>query len=143
MRRSTFCLKLLTAYGGKTRTHTPFTIDAFRDSTGRTFGPVTVPASDVVAILENMILLVLPLANPAGRDFVLASQANKAWRKNRSFHAMTNLFDDRTVGVDINRNFDYRVGFGYLLRRGRCGRNRSPQKPGRTIPSRGWESRPT
>jgi Zinc carboxypeptidase len=101
-----FCLKLLTAYGKQTpptKTHTPFTVDAFRDSTGRTFGPVTVPASDVVAILENMILLVLPLANPAGRDFVLAAPANKDWRKNRSIPDPTN---PQTIGVDINRNFD-------------------------------------
>lgn len=99
-----FCLKLLTAYGKQPRT--PFTIDAFRDSTGRTFGPVTVPVSDVVAILENMILLVLPLANPAGRDFVLAAPANKDWRKNRSIHALTDPTNPKTVGVDINRNFD-------------------------------------
>ena len=60
-----FCLKLLTAYKNKAALN----IDAFRDVTGRTFGPVTVPLSDVVAIIENMILLVLPLANPAGRAF--------------------------------------------------------------------------
>src|SRR5262249_34932692 len=97
-----FCLKLLTAYKNKA----PFIIDAFRDSTGRTSGPATIPVSDVVAILENMILLVLPLANPAGRDFVLAAPANKDWRKNRSIHAMTDPTNPLTVGVDINRNFD-------------------------------------
>jgi hypothetical protein len=97
-----FCLKLLTAYKNKA----PFIIDAFRDSTGRTFGSVTIPVSDVVAILENMILLVLPLANPAGRSFVLAAPANKDWRKNRSIHALTNPTNPQTVGVDINRNFD-------------------------------------
>jgi hypothetical protein len=97
-----FCLKLLTAYKNKA----PFIIDAFRDSTGRTFGPVTIPVSDVVAIIENMILLVLPLANPAGRDFVLAAPANKDWRKNRSIHALTDPTKPQTVGVDINRNFD-------------------------------------
>ena len=58
--------------------------------------------------MENMILLVLPLANPAGRNFVLASTAiaNTNWRKNRSIHALTNPTNDLTVGVDINRNFD-------------------------------------
>jgi murein tripeptide amidase MpaA len=97
-----FCHKLLTAYKNKA----PFIIDAFKDSTGRTFGPVTVRVSDVVAILENMILLVLPLANPAGRDFVQAAQANVDWRKNRSNHALTDPSKPKTVGVDINRNFD-------------------------------------
>jgi Zinc carboxypeptidase len=97
-----FCLKLLTAYKNKA----PFIIDAFRDSTGRTFGPVTVRVNDIGAILENMILLVLPLANPVGRNFVQAAQANVDWRKNRSIHALTNPTNPKTVGVDINRNFD-------------------------------------
>lgn len=97
-----FCLKLLTAYKNKAT----FEIDAFKDATGRTFGGITVPLSDVTAIMENMILLVLPLANPAGREFVLAAAANRGWRKNRSIHALTNPTNDLTVGVDINRNFD-------------------------------------
>src|SRR3954463_12383732 len=54
-----FCFKLLTAY----KNQAARAIAAYKDSaTGRTFGALTIPLSDVVAIMENMILLVLPLA---------------------------------------------------------------------------------
>ena len=121
-----FCLKLLTAYKNKA----PFSIDAFRDATGRIFGPVTVPLSNVVAIIENMILLVLPLANPAGRNFVLAADAKKNWRKNR-IHPCLDQPDRQPDSRRRHQSqFRYRLGFGHLLRHGRCGRKRSSQGPG-------------
>jgi carboxypeptidase T len=95
-----FAGKLLNAY----KHNAAFVIPAFIDATGATFGPITVAADRVKAIIENVSFFLLPLANPDGREFSMSAQANNMWRKTRSPSATPDI--PETIGVDPNRNFD-------------------------------------
>jgi murein tripeptide amidase MpaA len=96
-----FAGKLLHAY----KHNVAFVIPAFIDSTGATFGPITVAADRVRAIIENVSFFLLPLANPDGREFSMSAKANgRWWRKTRSPSATPAI--PETIGVDPNRNFD-------------------------------------
>lgn len=95
-----FAGKLLHAYKHKIA----FVIPAFIDSTGATFGPLTIAADRVKAIIENVSFFLLPLANPDGREFSMSAEANNMWRKTRSPSATPAI--PETIGVDPNRNFD-------------------------------------
>jgi len=95
-----FAGKLLHAY----KHNVAFVIPAFIDSTGDTFGPITVAADRVKAIIENVSFFLLPLANPDGREFSMSAKVNSRWRKTRSPSATPGIPD--TIGVDPNRNFD-------------------------------------
>lgn len=74
-----------------------------------------VPAADVRRIVEGARLFVVPLVNPDGRDWSLASlppsapaqevELHRMWRKNRR-PAANGSADGWCVGVDLNRNFD-------------------------------------
>jgi len=96
----TFAGKLLQAYSGGT----DFTIPTYTDAGGTAHGPVVTSAAIVKSIIENMDIYLLPLANPDGRAFSMASVANESWRKNRS--PLPVPIDPSFIGVDLNRNFD-------------------------------------
>jgi hypothetical protein len=97
-----FARKLIAAYNGATG----FTIPAYTDRAHNTFGPFTVPAATVRRMVDQLDILLLPLANPDGRAFSQANRSvfNSQWRKNRSPRVVAS--NRRTVGVDLNRNFD-------------------------------------
>ena len=101
--------KLLRAYTAGT----PFIIDAWTDAAAvppLTYGPgPPISAADVKRIVENVDWYVLPLANPAGRQYCIDNAADPLkvlWRKNRSQPAPPVGVDDPRIGVDVNRNFD-------------------------------------
>jgi hypothetical protein len=96
-----FSEKLIQAYDK----NEAFEIPAYTDpKTGDTFGPVTVDKAKVKRIIEEITLIIVPLANPDGRAFTQSSRANKGWRKNRAPRAVAS--DPKSIGVDLNRNFD-------------------------------------
>jgi zinc carboxypeptidase len=120
----TFIEKLLAAYDPRTPRAMVYAAVRNRQS-GRTpqvvnFKRFTIPATDVQLIVERTELYVIPLANPDGRAFTLASRTQRGWRKNRrpaptgvtcpplptglSEEDRAFLFND-AIGVDINRNF--------------------------------------
>ncbi len=55
---------------------------------------------EIHAILDNTSLWFVPVVNPDGYEY--SRQNNRDWRKNRA------VYGEKAVGVDINRNFDYR-----------------------------------
>lgn len=102
-----FAKKLVAAYtaGGG------FTVPAYTDTGGNTYGPLTVSAALVKRMIEELDVLILPLANPDGRAFSQSGPANRNWRKNRAPRPVGG--SDATVGVDLNRNFD--IAWDYEL----------------------------
>ena len=74
-----FARTLLMAYAAGS----PFAIPAYTDPGGSTFGPVTVPAATVKAMVDRLDILVVPCANPDGRRFSQAAKTmhNTMWRK--------------------------------------------------------------
>jgi len=75
-----------------------------------------VSASTVQSILNSVDLMIIPLVNPDGRDFSLGRTPgiNRLWwRKNRRrFAGQSPCVEpqgglDVSVGVDLNRNFDF------------------------------------
>jgi len=95
-----FAEKLVTTATGTA----PFTIPAYTDATGGTHGPITVANAQIKRMVDELTIIIVPVANPDGRAFSEANAANKGWRKNRAPRAVA--ADPFTVGVDINRNFD-------------------------------------
>lgn len=95
-----FARRLLAAYRGAAA----FVIPAYTDSAGNTHGPVSVPATTIQRMVNELDILLVPCANPDGRTFSQAASANSGWRKNRAPRRVAT--NAATVGVDLNRNFD-------------------------------------
>jgi carboxypeptidase T len=95
-----FAQKLVDCYANTK----PFVIPAYTAKGGSTYGPVTIPASKVAAMVDRMDILLVPCANPDGRKFSQSKKANNRWRKTRSPRPTGGTAE--TVGVDPNRNFD-------------------------------------
>lgn len=77
-------------------------------------------ASDVLReTMENLDLVVLPNANPDGREHVF--DTNRMWRKNRA-----PLDDSACVGVDLNRSYDLLWGVETRSAGGGIRTSRSP-----------------
>jgi len=87
-----FALRLCTARAG---------------STGLAFGPKTYSATDVQLAVDGLSIVIVPMANPDGRNFCLVSGGNPMWRKNRARN--TGL---ACMGVDLNRNTSFLWGSG-------------------------------
>jgi Zinc carboxypeptidase len=113
-----FLEKLLTAYSAQS----PITYPAWVDPVDNVrYDSFTISWPWVQTVVDRLDLYVAPLVNPDGRDFVLtrlpttataAEQAlHKGWRKNRR-PAPAGKTDPRSIGVDINRNFDILWKFG-------------------------------
>ena len=71
---------------------------------GSTYGPVTIPASKIAAMVDRMDILLVPCANPDGRKFSQSKKANNAGA--RPAPRGRRPGPPSTVGVDPNRNFD-------------------------------------
>jgi len=110
-----FVERLLSAYARGTGVSYPaFTTD------GVTYPAFDVHADIVRAVVERLNLVVAPLVNADGRDYVLAplpfsapvaeQELHKNWRKNRRPKPPV-FTDERAGGVDINRNFDILFDF--------------------------------
>lgn len=61
-------------------------------------------AHEVRQLLDAIDVVVLPLVNPDGRRY--SQTVSPRWRKNRNPANRTSR-DDDSIGVDINRNFDF------------------------------------
>lgn len=73
------------------------------------YAPAEVSARQVQHFVDELELILLPLANPDGRHHSLSnkhldSNQGKKWRGNRNLDAVTGC---PTHGVDLNRNFDW------------------------------------
>ena len=73
-------------------------------TTGLDYGPVQYSAQQIDALLQSIDLVLLPCANPDGRFHTKVS--GSPWRKNRNQLDAQDGKPD-TVGVDLNRNFDF------------------------------------
>jgi carboxypeptidase T len=58
----------------------------------------------IEALLENRDIWIIPMVNPDGAEYDIASGSYKMWRKNRRKNK------DSTYGVDLNRNYGYMWG---------------------------------
>lgn len=77
-------------------------LEAFGDGKGITWGKKRYTAEQVRQVFEGLSIFVFPCVNPDGR--LWSQTADPDWRKNRRPGP-----DGRpqTVGVDLNRNFDF------------------------------------
>jgi carboxypeptidase T len=57
----------------------------------------------IVNLLNNRTVYIVPIANPDGAEFDVASGQYKLWRKNRKNNG-------GTMGVDLNRNYSFKWG---------------------------------
>ncbi len=103
-----FVEKLLAAYDAGT----DVTYPAFTGTSGVVYPAFTVTNAEVRSVVERLDLIVAPLVNPDGRDFVLAPLAagddpalHRMWRKNRRPQP-AGVTEETAKGVDLNRNFD-------------------------------------
>jgi carboxypeptidase T len=59
---------------------------------------------DIVTMLETREINIIPMVNPDGVEYDIASGDYQGWRKNRRKNA------NGTFGVDLNRNYSYKWG---------------------------------
>jgi hypothetical protein len=96
-----FADKLLHAY----QAGTAFSIPAYTDDSGTTRGPVDMPDTVVTAVVDELDIILVPLANPDGRAYTEDKDHGQIdWRKNRGHRPAGSA--DAIGGVDLNRNFD-------------------------------------
>ncbi|MEQ1875188.1 MAG: M14 family metallopeptidase [Bdellovibrionia bacterium] len=57
---------------------------------------------DIVALIANREINIIPMVNPDGVEYDIASSSYQGWRKNRRKNA------NNTMGVDLNRNYAYK-----------------------------------
>lgn len=87
-----FALRLCTARAG---------------NTGLAFGPKTYTATDVQLAVDGLSIVILPMANPDGRNHCLVAGGFPMWRKNRALNPGL-----ACRGVDLNRNTSFLWGSG-------------------------------
>jgi murein tripeptide amidase MpaA len=76
-------------------------------NSGLVFGPKTYSATDVQLAVDGLSIVILPMANPDGRNHCLVPGGFAMWRKNRARN--TGL---PCMGVDLNRNTSFLWGSG-------------------------------
>ncbi len=62
--------------------------------------------SKISALLDNRDIWIVPIVNPDGKEFDIATGSYKMWRKNRRDNR------DGRFGVDLNRNYGFKWGTG-------------------------------
>lgn len=62
--------------------------------------------AQIAALLESRDLWIIPMVNPDGVEYDIATGSYRMWRKNRAKNR------DGTMGVDLNRNYGYKWGTG-------------------------------
>ena len=72
------------------------------NGTGLAFGPKTYTSNQVQLVVDALSILILPMANPDGRNFCLVAGGNPMWRKNRAQNPGLPC-----RGVDLNRNTSF------------------------------------
>lgn len=72
------------------------------NNTGLAFGPKSYSATDVQLAADGLSIVILPMANPDGRDFCLVPGGQPMWRKNRALNSGLSC-----MGVDLNRNTSF------------------------------------
>lgn len=82
-----FALRLCTARAG---------------NAGLSFGPKTYTATDVQLAVDGLSIVILPMANPDGRNHCLVPGGSAMWRKNRALNPGL-----ACRGVDLNRNTSF------------------------------------
>ena len=81
-------------------------LSAHRSQADLSFGGATFVAADIARLLQTRQFVVFPLVNPDGRAYSQAPGKDVDWRKNRNTGQATEGIPN-SVGVDINRNFDF------------------------------------
>lgn len=74
---------------------------AYQTNTDITIGRNNFLSSDIVTLLSKIDIFVFPQVNPDGRNSSQTIPSEIMWRKNKRDNG------DGTVGVDINRNFNF------------------------------------
>lgn len=77
------------------------------NNTGLAFGPKTYSATDVQLAVDGLSIIILPMANPDGRNYCLVPGGDAMWRKNRAPNPGLPC-----MGVDLNRNTSFLWGSG-------------------------------
>lgn len=77
---------------------------AYANGAGLSYGGKSFSASEIASIVNRIQVIVFPDLNPDGREFSQTSYA--MWRKNRN-PASSTPGQPFTIGVDVNRNFDF------------------------------------
>ena len=77
---------------------------AYKAGKGLKYGKKSFSASQIKSILDSTTLVVFPCVNPDGVEF--SHTKSHYWRKNRN-PASAKANNPDTVGVDINRNYDF------------------------------------
>ncbi len=62
--------------------------------------------AQIAALLESRDIWIIPMVNPDGVEYDIATEKYRMWRKNRAKNR------DGTMGVDLNRNYGYKWGTG-------------------------------
>ena len=93
-------------------------LSAYAAGAGLQYGNKIIVASAVKRILDELDIVIFPLVNPDGLAYSLAHDSTyvSGWRKNRNLQSSGGQSD--SVGVDINRNFDFLWDFRTKLGRG-------------------------
>lgn len=94
-------------------------VDHYLSATDWVLGGQRWPAEVIRLIVETLDIVILPNANPDGREYVF--DAFRMWRKNRA-----SLTGTSCVGVDLNRNFDLLWG---IETRNQFGAKRTSRSP--------------
>lgn len=63
--------------------------------------------STINMLVNGLDIFIVPLVNPDGRDYVMAAENQRMWRKNRSA-----IPGSAERGVDLNRNYDFLFSSG-------------------------------
>lgn len=69
-------------------------------------------SDSIKELLDSINIYIIPMLNPDGTDYDLNNHSYACWRKNRHIN------QDKTIGVDLNRNYDYVWSSGNSVRMG-------------------------
>ena len=99
---------------------------AYSANAGLQYGGKSFSALQIQGLMNSIEFVVFPLVNPDGRKFSQDNQAGilNGWRKNRN--TASSGADPATVGVDLNRNYDFLWDFATKMSPNAPGASASP-----------------